>query len=55
VRGRESKTQVLQPYDQVGLQQHKVGSHEGRRLQVERPLYCLEPSPRACRGGGFMT
>jgi hypothetical protein len=42
-------------YDQAGSQQHKVGSHGGRRPQVERPECWLEPSPRACRGGGTQT
>jgi hypothetical protein len=27
----EPRTQVLQPYDQAGSHQYKVGSHEGRR------------------------
>jgi hypothetical protein len=39
----------------AGSQQHKVGSHGGRRPQVERPECWLEPSPRACRGGGTQT
>jgi hypothetical protein len=39
-------------YDQACSQQHKIGSHEGRHPQVERPICWHEPSPRACRGVG---
>jgi hypothetical protein len=46
----ESRTLVLQPHDQIGLQQHKVNNHERQRRQVKCPLSWHSQAPEHVEG-----